>query len=79
LFDPSTLELGPFLWFGGPSGEPLRDITGFSVAKHTKSNAEGEKVQWKNIRVINKGDFTKIESISAVVDNLFGQQKGGCL
>lgn len=76
MFDPSTLELGPFLWFGGPPGKPLRDITGFPVAKHTKGNSGGKKTERKNIRVINKGDFTKVESISAVVTKLFGQQKG---
>ncbi len=74
LFDSSTMELGPFLWFGGSPGKPLPDITGFPVAKHTKGNAEGEKAERKNIRVITKGKFTKIESISGVIEKLFGPQ-----
>jgi hypothetical protein len=76
MFDPSTLNLGPFLWFGNPPGKPLPDITGFPIAKHTKANAEGKKAERKNIRVINKGDFTTVESISAVVTKLFGLQRG---
>jgi hypothetical protein len=76
MFDPSTLKLGPFLWFGNPPGKPLPDITGFPIAKHTKANAEGKKAERKNIRVINKGDFTTVESISAVVTKLFGLQRG---
>lgn len=72
LFNSSTLELGPFLWFGGKPGEPLSDITGFPVAKHTKGNAEGEKKERKNIRIITKGKFTKVSSISGVIEKLFG-------
>ncbi len=74
MFDPSTLELGPFLWFGESPGKPLRDITGFPIAKHTKGNIKGKKTERKNIRVINKGKFKKVESISAVVTELFGQK-----
>ena len=44
MFDPSTLELGPFLWFGESPGTPLSDISDFPIAKHTKANAEGKKV-----------------------------------
>ena len=72
MFDSSTMELGPFLWFGGTPGKPLPDITGFPVAKHTKGNAQGAKAERKNIRVINKGQFTKVESISGVIKKLFG-------
>lgn len=71
-FDPSNLELGPFLWFGGRPGEPLPNITGFAVAKHSKGNAKGEKAERKNIRVINKGEFTNLATISDVIEMLFG-------
>ncbi|HEX6372902.1 MAG TPA: hypothetical protein VF006_28525 [Longimicrobium sp.] len=30
-FDPDTLALGPFYWFGGAAGEPLPDIAGFKA------------------------------------------------
>jgi len=72
-FNPSNLELGPFLWFGGSPGKPLPDITGFAVAKHSKGNAKGEKAERKNIRVINKGEFAKLATISDVIEVLFGQ------
>ncbi len=72
LFNSTTLELGPFLWFGGKPGEPLPDMTAFPVAKHTKGNAEGKKAERKNIRVITKGKFTKVQSISGVIEKLFG-------
>ncbi len=72
MFNPSTLELGPFMWFGGEPGEPLPDITGFPVAKHTKGNKEGEKAERKNIRILTKGKFTKVSSIAGVIEKLFG-------
>ena len=72
LFNSSTMELGPFLWFGGKPSEPLPDMTGFPIAKHTKGNAAGEKAERRNIRVITKGKFTKVSSISGVLEKLFG-------
>ncbi len=35
-FDPLTLQLGPFLWFGGAPGQPLPQIANLKVAKHTR-------------------------------------------
>ena len=72
MFDPGTLAIGPFRWFGGKPGEPLPNITGFPVAKHTKGNADGEKADRKNIRVLNKGKFVEIKSIVGVLEKLFG-------
>jgi hypothetical protein len=42
-FDPETMEIGPFLWFGGPPGAPIPEIAPFRVAKHTRGNAKGVK------------------------------------
>lgn len=35
-FDPATMELGPYFWFGTPLGEPMPDISTLKVARHTK-------------------------------------------
>ena len=72
MFDPDTMQIGPFKWFGGKPGETLPDITGFPVAKHTKGNAKGEKADRKNLRVLNKGKFVEIRSIVGVIEQLFG-------
>ena len=74
MFNPSTVELGPFLWFGGKPGRKLPEIAAFPVAKHTKGNAQGKKAERRNIRVIDKGEFETIESISGVIKKLFGLQ-----
>jgi hypothetical protein len=71
-FDQETLELGPFYWFGGEPGKPLPDITDKTVAKHTKGNKEGVKLERPNLRVLSKADFTKLTIIDEVVFRLFG-------
>lgn len=72
FFDRDTLKLGPFLWFGRGPGEPLPDIRDFRVARHTKADTKGHKAQRPNLRVIPKGRFETLSSISQVVHRLFG-------
>ena len=71
-FDPNSLELGPFLYFGGEPGRKLPDIDSFKTAKHSKGNAQGVKAERPNHRVINKGQFTVIDSIEDLWHHLFG-------
>jgi len=71
-FDPDTLDLGPFYWFGGEPGLHFPDISSKKVAKHTKSNAEGVKLDRPNLRVLKKSDFTKLATIEEAVSKLFG-------
>jgi len=77
VFDSQTLELGPFLWFGGAPGKPLPDLKRFPVAKHTKGNAQGVKLQRPNLRVIRRSDFQGLETLSELARRLFGPLPGG--
>ena len=70
-FNEETLELGPFLFFGGSAGQPLPSLDDMRVAKHTKANAQGVKAERPEIRVVPKGQFTKIETIEQVYAQLF--------
>lgn len=71
-FDPQTLRLGPFLWFGGEPGVPLPQLSTFKVAKHAKGNAKGVKLERPNVRVIPKSRFEPIGRIDELVLKLFG-------
>jgi len=73
-FNQETLELGPFLFFGGKPGQPLPDISGHKVAKHTKGDADGYKAERPNIRIINKGDFEKYQTVDNLYSILFNKQ-----
>ena len=71
-FNEKNLELGPFLFYGSKGNKPLPSLGNFKVAKHSKNNASGEKSKRPNIRVINKGSFTKYQTVSELYDVLFG-------
>ncbi|MEM9844634.1 MAG: hypothetical protein AAF965_07525, partial [Pseudomonadota bacterium] len=70
-FDPETLEQVEFRFFGGTPGHPLPEL-GDRIAKHTKANSEGIKLERQNQRVLAKGKFTLLESCEDVFDHLFG-------
>jgi hypothetical protein len=70
-FDPATLLLGPFLWFGSAPGDKIPAL-GEKVATHTKHNAMREKADRPAHRVIPKGRFTRLETIDAVIEKLIG-------
>ncbi len=72
VFDRQNLDLGSFLWFGGHPNEPLPDISGFPVAKHTKGNAQGVKALRPNIRVLKKGVFEEVGTLPELIRRLFG-------
>jgi hypothetical protein len=72
VVDRDTLNLGPFLWFGGAPGEALPAIDRFPVAKHTKGNAAGIKGTRPNLRVIGKGQFQKLATLDDLINALFG-------
>ncbi|MEI6513901.1 MAG: hypothetical protein WCO51_11610 [bacterium] len=70
-FDDKTLDLGPFLFFGGSFGSPLPSIEEFKVAKHTKANAEGVKAERPEIREIPKAKFERYSTVQEIYDRLF--------
>jgi hypothetical protein len=72
IFDPATLQIGPFLWFGGAPGQPLPDIGGLPMARHSKGNAQGVKAERPNIRLIPKSAFESVTSMDELLARLFG-------
>lgn len=72
-FDPGTMALGPFFWFGGPPGQPLPEIADFKVGKHTKGDSKGHKAERPNMRLVPKGRFERVDTVAGIVERLFGQ------
>ena len=72
MFDKDTLELGPFLWLGGPPGEPLPELDG-KVGQHTKGDRNGVKAERPNTRIIPKNQFRRLATIEEVAAALFGR------
>lgn len=69
-FDPKTLHLGPFFWFGNDPGQPLPSL-GDKVGKHTKGDASGHKAERLSIRVLPKGRFERVDTLAGLVGRLF--------
>lgn len=70
-FDPASMELGPFLWFGSEPGKALPPL-GDRIGKHTKGDKDGRKAERPNIRVLTRGQFQALPTIEAVARALFG-------
>lgn len=75
VVNPSTLDFEHFYWFGGLPGHPLPDISDARIAKHTKANAYGVKLERPNLRILGKSHFTKLSTVSDLVDMLFGKSE----
>ena len=71
-FDAATLELGPYLFFGGPPGDPLPDVSGMKVAKRTTANSSGQKPERVNHREVPKARFQQLGTVDEVFEALFG-------
>jgi len=71
-FDPGTLALGPYYWFGGIPRERLPDLEVFPLAKHARANAQGVKRERPHIRRVRKTEFEKLDTIESVIHHLFG-------
>lgn len=73
-FDTSTLDLGPFLFFGGTAGNPLPNLGGFKVAKHTKADTQGIKAYRHHHRIVPKATFRLLATAEDVFHELFLRQ-----
>lgn len=70
-FDPDSLILGSYRWFGNVAGEPLPDLTGFPSGRHTKGDATGFKAERAGIAVVKKSQFEILDTIEDIVARLF--------
>jgi hypothetical protein len=70
-FDPESLAIERYYWFGGAAGTALPDL-GLRVSRHSKGNSDGEKNERPIHRVLTRGRFEPLADISEVVGKLFG-------
>lgn len=71
-FEPSSMLLDHFLFFGGLPGEPLPDLTGFEPARHTRADSLGVKKERPNLRALPASAFDRIDGIAQLYQVLFG-------
>jgi hypothetical protein len=69
-FDPESLEIERYYWFGSKAGTALPDL-GERISRHSKGNSEGEKNERPIHRVLTRGRFEALASIGEVVERMF--------
>ncbi|MDN7592047.1 hypothetical protein [Burkholderia seminalis] len=67
------LEIIEYRWFGAEPGRPLPDITNHATARHTRANAQGNKSERANQRVLRKSEFEKLADLDETLYRLFGR------
>lgn len=75
FLDEETWNLGPFYYLGGRPGQPIPRLPE-KLGRQNKGNAKGIKKERPNIRSVNKGKFTKLDSVEQLWEALFGGE--GC-
>jgi hypothetical protein len=73
LYDPATLEFTSMRWFGGLPGAPLPEL-GDKLARHSKGNAEGVKLERPDHRVVPVRRFETLYDFGHIADRLFGMR-----
>lgn len=74
-FDRESLAFESFLWFGGNPGNPLPSLKGLPTGKHSRGDATGTKRERPMIKMLPKGQFTKLNTVDELVDALFGTSR----
>jgi len=69
-YDPATLEIHHFLFFGGRPGERLPDLTAFKVARKSRGNAEGVKTDRRSVRLVPRSRFKSVASVEELLVQL---------
>lgn len=67
-----ALHLRAFRWLGGLPGQPLPDLQGFPVARHTRANSTGIKPTRPEHRLVHRREFTELDNLDAVLERFFG-------
>jgi hypothetical protein len=73
-YDPSTLAITGYRWFGDEPGEPLPDL-GNKVTRHTRGNQDGKKGERPALRNLSKSQFERLKGLDELADRLFGPSR----
>jgi hypothetical protein len=68
-----TLQLGPFMWFGGLPGFPLPEILSYPNPRRPTHDSKGTRPLRKHHHVLPPSVFTKLKTLDEVVVRLFGE------
>jgi hypothetical protein len=67
-----TLQMGPFYWLGGKPGQRLPNIAQYEHPRRATHNKQGERPLRKNHHAVPRDAFTRLGTVTEVVEHLFG-------
>jgi hypothetical protein len=71
-FDPESLDLGPFRFFGKAPGEALWPLWHFKNAARSTPNADGDKPARPKIAHVGQKYFDSVNTLDELIVKLFG-------
>lgn len=74
-YDPASLELGPYFWFGRPPADGPPEIRALKLAKRTTADATGRKPVRMNTYRVPRARFERLDSLRDVVARLFPEDR----
>jgi hypothetical protein len=74
VYDPLTLRVTEYRWFGAAPGEPMPDL-GNRIARHSKGNADGTKLERLGHRLLGSRNFLSLTTVAELADCLFGPKR----
>ena len=77
-YDPQSLAVTAWRWFGGPAGKPMPNL-GNRKARHSRANARGVKSERPGVRILTAGRFERIAEMSELTDRLFDRHQSDLL
>jgi hypothetical protein len=72
-YDPASLEISNYRFFGGLPGKRLPNLAKFKVAKKSRGNAAGLKTDRRNVRLVPRNRFRAVSSLKDLLVRLFGE------
>jgi hypothetical protein len=71
MYEPVSLQSGPFLWYGAPPADPPPAIRDLSPARRTTPDATGSKPLRMNTFLLPRSRCEHLDELSAVAMRLF--------
>ena len=71
MYDPSTLAIGPYLWFGAAPSDPAPSIRTLAPARRPTANALGEKPLRANTYLLPRSRCERLDGLADVAARLF--------
>jgi hypothetical protein len=72
FYDPVTLDIQKYRFFGSEPGKPMADLSSFNIAKRVFPDMTGKRPERPRIRAIPKSACVPVSTLDELIEKLFG-------